>query len=50
MAEDGSVPLSGKAVFDQELYGGTGDKFTGYDRAIGLDDEELDEREKSLAE
>ena len=50
MAEDGSVPLSGKAVFDQELYGG-GDKYTGYDKAIGLDDDEmLDERERALAE
>lgn len=47
----GNVPLSGKAaVFDAELYGGGSDKFTGYDRAIALDDEEQDERERALAE
>lgn len=50
MADKDSVPLTGKAVFDQEIYGGGADKFTGYDQTIGLDDEEVDERERAVAE
>lgn len=33
------VPLTGSAVFDQELYGGAGDKYAGYVQEI--DDEEV---------
>lgn len=42
------VPLSGKAVFDEELYGGD---MTGYAAvAAEIDDaEELDEREAAVA-
>ena len=45
---DKDVPLTGKAVFDRELYGGGADKLEGYD--VVLDDEEQDERERALAE
>ncbi len=38
------------AVFDQELYGGSTERFAGYDRSIGLADteEEMDEREQAV--
>lgn len=49
MSNQDNVPLTGKPVFDQELYGGAADKYTGYDQTIGVDDEEQDERERALA-
>ncbi|BDA41401.1 Splicing factor 3B subunit 1 [Coccomyxa sp. Obi] len=38
------------AVFDQELYGGSTERFADYDRSIGLADteEEMDEREQAV--
>ncbi len=44
--QNGTVPLTGKAVYDQELYGGS-DR-SGYAAVVG-EDEDLDEREKVVA-
>jgi hypothetical protein len=51
MADDGEngkrVPLTGKAVYDQDLYGGD---VTGYaPMAVDVEDEEQDERERAVA-
>lgn len=45
----GGVPLTGKAVFDEELYGGA-EPITGFAAvAQDVDEEEVDEREAAVA-
>lgn len=44
----GSVPLSGSATFDQDLYG-PGDRFSGYEKTIPVEEEDgLDERDREM--
>lgn len=48
--DDNATNGGGKAEFDKDLYGG-GDRFTGYDASIGVEEGEggLDERERAVA-
>lgn len=41
------VALTGKPVYDQDLYGNGDDRFAGYNQSIGLADEE-DERAQTV--
>ena len=41
--ENGEVPLTGPAVFDKDLYGGS-DKFAGFTTSIADEEEEAEQR------
>jgi hypothetical protein len=43
---NGGVPLSGKPVYDKDLYGGATPH---YDRFAAVEEDELDERERAVA-
>ena len=50
MSDQRGVPLTGKAVYDEELYGGGAENITGFAAvAQDVDEEELDEREAAVA-
>jgi len=45
--ETNGVSLTGAPVYDQDLYGAGDDRFAGYERSIGLAEEE-DERAQAV--